>query len=203
MKKLMMFVMIFVVFLVEFVAVNDVKAYEGPIHKMGCFMLISDQHYTSFTAQQCAELDEKYSVLRGYGGLYDHPHYIENADDQKLEDMINFIMKLMKSGHIADALHLLEDMAQPDHVVISRHGKAFDIHEHTFMDDQIPRVVSWNRIASTGDVRKNIKQLMWSSAKLRELCYKENRMPTSEETGVLFIRMLSVAKQLLTEYHVK
>lgn len=201
-KKVVMFIVIIVMMMT--MNVDRAIAYDGPIHKLYCFHLIKEAHYVSFTAQQCAELDEKFAVLRGSKTIFDHRHFIEGVDDHKIEDMTEFIIKLMDSGYYSDALHVLCDLAQPDHVVTRPKGLKFSMSEHQFMDAQIPRVPYWDGRPSTGDVRENIKRLMLSTTKLRTLCFTQgNRMPTSEETGILFVQALSVARQLLDTYHVR
>lgn len=186
-------------------AISNANGFNATIHKDGCVELIRKGSYTSFNAQQCAELDEVYSVMRGSRTMFDFPHYVEDLSvdtDAKINERIDHILLLMKAGYVYHAIHLVQDLAQPDHVVWTRYGGKFSYPIHERMDNTYP-LIRWDGKPSRGDLRENIRKLMISSALLRDRLMKENRKLTSKEAGLQFDFALSICRQMLDEYKVR
>lgn len=197
---------IFILLFVLLMAISNTNGYNATIHKDGCVVLIKEGGYTSFNAQQCAELDEVYSTMRGSRNtLFDFPHYVEDLSidtDRKINERVDHILLLMKVGYVYHAVHLVQDLAQPDHVVWTRYGSHFDYPIHERMDNTYP-LIRWDGKPTRGDLRENIRKLMISSALLRDRIMKENRKLTSKEAGVQFDFALSICRQMLDEYKVR
>lgn len=171
-------------------------AFEGPVHVLFCETVNPYGSKYDFNPRDCQDLD----VLRSKAHdnpqfkKWNFPHYINDFNNpNEVNDFIKQLLYFINKRQSANVAHLLADAADIAHV---GNGESFNFKWHIKIDAIHPSFPLTIK-PSTGDIVSNIKTLLSHTFALHNKVVTENRLPTSDEEGILISEALSIFKQYL------